>query len=117
MSYSRVTRIVANRCGETLPGTATHAVLVLGLFAAVQIADAALTAIGVSRYGLAAEGNPLIAFYMSNWGVAVGLAVAKSIALSSAIVLHLCAQHLIVALLTVLFVFGAVVPWAWALAL
>jgi hypothetical protein len=102
---------------QTLPGTGTRAILMLALFAAVQLADAVFTAVGVTRFGIAAEANPLIAYFMKTWGVGVGLALAESIALTAGRLLHLCAQHLIVAMLTVLFVFAAVIPWAWALAI
>jgi len=99
-----------------LPGTRTRAIVSLALFTAVQVADASMTAVGVRRFGLGAEGNPLVSFYIQTWGLAAGLMGAKLIAVAAGLVLHALSRHLELALLTVVFVFGAIVPWAWALA-
>jgi hypothetical protein len=110
-------RAIVSCCSRPLPGTATPAVVTLALFVGVQIADASLTAVGVSRFGVSAEANPLVAFYIGSLGLVRGLIVAKAIALAAGAMLHAYARHLIVVLLTVLVVFAAVVPWAWQLAL
>jgi hypothetical protein len=87
----------------------------LALFAAVQLADASLTVMGVDRFGIGAEANPLVSFYISLCGIP-GLVGVKAVAVAAGAVLHTCSQHLILAALTVFSVFAAVLPWAWALA-
>jgi hypothetical protein len=101
----------------TLPGSNTRAILAFALFAAVQVADAALTASGVSRFGMAIEANPLVASYIDVCGLIPGLCAAKALALSAGTVLHISARYFTLALLTVVFVFGALLPWALTLAL
>ena len=100
---------------RTLPGTPTHAILAFALFAAVQLADATLTAIGVSRFGVSAEANPLVASFISLCGPIAGLCAAKAVALAAGALLHAAARYLALVLLTVVFVFAALVPWAVAL--
>ena len=101
---------------RTLPGSRTRTILPFALFAAVQLADAALTANGVSRFGMSIEANPLVASYIDVWGLTAGLCAAKALAISAGAILHAAAQHLALALLTVIFVFAALVPWALTLA-
>jgi hypothetical protein len=100
----------------TLPGSNTRAILAFALFVAVQFADAALTASGVSRFGTAMEANPLVAAYINLCGLVPGLCAAKALALSAGTILHLSAQYFALVLLTVLFVFAALLPWAVTLA-
>lgn len=101
---------------RTLPGSRTRTILAFALFAAVQVADAALTASGVSRFGMSVEANPLVASYIDVWGLTAGLCAAKAMAISAGAILHAAAQHLVLVLLTLIFVFAALVPWAFALA-
>ena len=82
----------------------------------MQLADAALTINGVSRFGLSIEANPLVASYIDMYGLVTGLCAAKALALSAGAILHVTAQYLILALLTVVFVFAALVPWTLTLA-
>jgi hypothetical protein len=106
------------RCSlaRRLPGSQTRAVVLLALFAAVQLADASLTLAGVSEFGPGAEANPIVLFYINTWGLVGGLVGVKAVALASGVVLHAMSKHLALALLTVVFVFGALVPWSFALA-
>jgi hypothetical protein len=89
---------------------------VLALFAAIQVADGALTAIGIARFGLGAEGNPLLVLGAGVLSAGVTIVLAKAFAISCATLLHARAHHLTLALLTVFYVAGAIVPWAWVLA-
>jgi hypothetical protein len=98
-----------------LPGSQTRAIWVLALFAAIQVADGTLTAVGVARFGLSAEGNPVLALCFGVLSVGTTIALAKLFAISCATLLHLRSQHLPLALLTVLYVLGAIVPWTWVL--
>ena len=105
--------MLAQLVTKRLPNSETRAIWPLGLFAAVQVADAVLTFSGVQRFGVSAEANPLLSFYMATWGVGVTLISAKSIAITLAILLSLRSQDLILAVLTVIYVIGAIWPWAW----
>jgi hypothetical protein len=97
---------------QTLPGSTTRAISPVALFVAVQIADAFLTVAGVSRFGMAMEGNPVLLRSMMLLGPSTTLLGAKSIAVLCGGILYRCERHLILALLTIVYVFGAIVPWS-----
>jgi hypothetical protein len=99
----------------SLPGSKTPAITLLALFAAVQILDAILTWTGVARFGTDIEANPLLAASFAHFGPGATLGAAKLFAIACAMVLHLRSHYLILAVLTVLYVFGAIVPWSWML--
>ena len=94
-----------------LPGSETRALWTLALFVAIQLADGALTAAGIAQFGPTAEGNPLILLLAEGTGLAAALVVSKTLAVCCATVLHLYARHLTLAVLTLAYVVGAIVPW------
>jgi hypothetical protein len=98
-----------------LPGSNTPAVTLLALFMAVQVLDAALTWTGILRFGTAIEANPLLAASFAHFGAGATLGAAKLFAVACAVVLHVRSHYLILSVLTVLYVFGAIVPWSWTL--
>jgi hypothetical protein len=100
---------------QTLPGSSTRAISAVALFVAVQIADAFLTAAGVSRFGMPMEGNPVLLRSMMLLGPSATLWGAKSIAVLCGGILYRCERHLILTLLTIVYVFGAIVPWSMIL--
>lgn len=116
-NWSRFRAFMSQVLSRRLPGSSTHAIYAFALFAAVQLADGILTAHGIQRYGLAAEGNPLISLSMRTFGVTAALASWKLFALAAGAVLHLTEQHLALAFLTVVSVMAAAIPWAWILAI
>lgn len=95
----------------TLPGTTTRGIAAVALFTAVQAADGILTLAGVARFGPAIESNPLIAASIAALGAGATLSIAKVIAVLLATMLHGFRCHLVLALLTVFYVFVAVLPW------
>ncbi len=99
-----------------LSGSETRGIAILALFASVQLADAIWTAQGIARFGAGIEANPLLAFLVSTCGVAGALIAAKGVAIASGALLHATARDLALSVLTVAYVFGAIVPWAWTLA-
>jgi|SRR5712672_1215485 len=99
----------------TLPGSQTRAVWMLALFAAIQVADAAMTVSGVARFGAGIEGNPVLNFYATTLGIGVTLVAAKVFCIAAGTLLHLRAKHLALASLTLAYVLGAVLPWMWTL--
>jgi uncharacterized membrane protein len=84
---------------------------VIILFFLAQALDGALTYVGVSFLGRDMEGNPLLYWLMGAAGHVPALALAKLSAAGFGIVLHLASVHRAVALLTILYLSAAVVPW------
>jgi len=87
-----------------------NAVIVLFLLA--QAADGVMTYVGVSTMGLHIEANPLLATLMGWMGQGAGVAMAKAVACALGISLHLVGVHRVIAILTAIYMVGAVVPWA-----
>ena len=96
---------------STLPGTRTRALWTLALFAAIQLADGALTAAGIAQFGPHIEANPLIDLAAGAVGVGGAIVGAKVLAVFFGTVLYLQARHLALAVLTVGYVLAAIVPW------
>ncbi len=101
---------------ETLPGSGTRSISPVALFVAVQIADAFLTIAGVARFGPAMEGNPVLSRSMMLLGTGATLWGAKIFAVACGAVLHRLGRHVVLSLLTILYVFAAIVPWSLILA-
>jgi hypothetical protein len=99
-----------------LPGSQTRGIATLALFMGVQIADGVWTANGIARFGPGIEANPLLCFLLTTCGIAGALVSVKLIAILSGAFLYARSQILALSLLTVLYVFGAILPWAWTLA-
>jgi uncharacterized membrane protein len=90
---------------------------VIVLFFLSQALDGALTYVGVTVLGRDIEGNPLLHWLMGAAGYGPALALAKVSAAGFGIILHLASVHRAVALLTLLYISAAVVPWLTVLAL
>lgn len=88
----------------------------LVLFLCTQLLDGLLTYVGVAIVGVA-EGNPLIAHSMQHLGIGPSLTAAKLVAVGCALALHVLDFHRLLALLTLLYVSLAIVPWAFVLVL
>lgn len=80
-------------------------------FVVVQALDGAMSYVGVSLHGPDIEGNPLVGWYLAAFGPAVGFTVAKLFAITCGAVLYLTARYRWVAVLTLVYVVFAVVPW------
>jgi hypothetical protein len=100
---------------STLPGSNSRAIWALALFVAVQCADAIQTFSGMTQFGTAVEANPILAFYATAFGASTALIAAKAVAIVGGATLHVLAQHVILAALTVACVFAAIIPWALVL--
>ena len=85
---------------------------VIVLFLLAQAADGVMTYVGVATMGLHIEANPLLATLMGAVGQGAGVTLAKVIAGALGISLHLVGVHRVIAVLTAIYVVGAVVPWA-----
>lgn len=85
--------------------------LVLAVFIVLQIADGLITFQAVELFGLAAEGNPLLATWMVLVGTGPALLGAKFIACGCAAFLYQCGYHRVLAGLATIYVVLAVGPW------
>ena len=85
--------------------------LALALFLLAPACDGVLTYVGVRTFGMAAEGNPLVAWLMTVMGHGAGLAAAKVTAGGLGIALHLSDVHGAVAVLAGFYLVVAVGPW------
>jgi hypothetical protein len=85
--------------------------VVLLLFLAAQAFDGVFTYVAVGAYGLAAEGNALMATWMALVGPAPALFAAKILAAAGGILLYVRGVHRTLALLTMLYAVGAIAPW------
>lgn len=80
-------------------------------FVAAQAADGVLTYLGMLTFGLAIEGNPVVAWYATVLGPAQALVGAKLLSITCAGFLHLSSMHRAIGLLTIVCLLGAVWPW------
>ena len=80
-------------------------------FLLVQFLDGGFTYLGVSFWGVGIEANPLVSSAVAAAGLGAGLAAAKLVAIGCGILLHLRRVHNLVALLTVVYVAAAILPW------
>ncbi len=85
--------------------------LVIIAFLLSQALDGVLTYLGVTRFGLGLEANPLIGSALPVLGVSATVTAAKLVAAGLGILLHLRGVHAAVAALTALYLAAAVVPW------
>jgi hypothetical protein len=84
--------------------------VVLG-FLFVQFLDFLFTYDGVLVWGPGIEANPLVSSAVASIGLGAGLGATKLVAAGCGILLHLCRVHNMVAVLTVLYLAVAIVPW------
>src|SRR4029450_10732660 len=85
--------------------------VMLMLFLVAQAFDGLFTYTAVNAYGLHAEGNVLIATWMSLVGPAVALFGAKPVAGACGILLYVHNAHRTLTLLTAFYALGAIGPW------
>jgi hypothetical protein len=94
-----------------LPGKDSLAEAIWIAFVVVQALDGAMTFIGMDRFGVHIEANPLLVVYAQALGPALALAAAKLFAIGCGAALYLTAQHKTLAALALIYVFGAIGPW------
>jgi hypothetical protein len=80
-------------------------------FLVVQYLDGVYTYLGFSIWGLNIEANPLIRTAVAAVGPGTGLALAKLVAISLGMMLHLRRVHRVVAILTAIYLILSIVPW------
>jgi hypothetical protein len=82
------------------------------VFLLAQYLDGIFTYLGIARFGLAVEANPLIAALMSTVGGGPAIVIAKVVAIGLGMALHLGRVHRAVAFLAAFYFAAAVVPWS-----
>jgi len=85
--------------------------VVILVFLASQALDGVLTYLGVEQFGPMIEANPVVASLIGLIGHGPALASVKLLAASLGIALHLGRVHRVLALLTIFYLLGSVVPW------
>lgn len=99
-----------------LSKTQTRAAWALVFFAAIQVADGMMTVAGAAQYGTSIEANPLLFFLFGAVGTGVTIVGMKLFAIVCATLLHLREKYSALAILTVVYLFAAIVPWTVILA-
>jgi Domain of unknown function (DUF5658) len=85
--------------------------VVIVAFVLAQCLDGLFTYLGVSHWGLGAEGNPLVSSAVAVAGLGPGLVAVKLVAVGLGMSLHVCRVHNLLALLTAIYFGGAILPW------
>lgn len=85
--------------------------VVLLVFIVLQAADGLLTYAAVEQFGPAAEGNPILATWISITGSGPALFGAKAVAVACGMVLYVTGVHHVLAGLLAFHLFAAVMPW------
>jgi len=96
---------------QTLATRSRFGDAVIVLFLLAQAADGVMTYVGVTTLDVNIEANPLLASLMVMFGQGTAVAGAKLVAAGLGISLHLVGVHRILAILTGLYMVGAVLPW------
>jgi hypothetical protein len=89
--------------------------LVFAAFLLTQILDGIFTYAGVSLFGIAAEGNPILAYLMSSYGEIIALTAAKVVAALCGVALYVLGVDRLLAVLTLVYIGAALVPWTLVL--
>ena len=83
----------------------------LAIFIVFQLADGVFTYAAVDRFGLQAEGNPILATWIMIAGAWPAVFGAKLLAIACGGVLYAAGVHRVLAGLATLYFFAAVLPW------
>ena len=95
--------------------------LLLGCFLSLlQALDGMLTMLGVSRFGVGVEGNPLVRGLMEEFGHVPALTIIKCVAIGVVIALSYFATKLpwvnnAMGAVSCVYIFGAIIPWTYIL--
>ena len=85
--------------------------VLLIVFIGLQAIDGVLTYAAVERFGTVAEGNPILVTWILFAGLETALIGAKTVAVACGTVLYAAGVHHVLAGLSALYLFVAVVPW------
>lgn len=103
---------------DNMPATG---VIVIGtLLAIFQALDGLFTSIGVSRYGVEVEGNPLLRHLMEEFGAIEALTIVKLVAIGIVVILTFLARKVTwikgaMGAITCIYLLAAIIPWTYIL--
>jgi hypothetical protein len=86
-------------------------ILVLKIFLVAQVLDGALTYIGISQFGIEAEGNVLLSTLIHAWGVGPALVTAKLFSSACGVMLFAVSVYRVLAAVAGACIGFAVIPW------
>lgn len=97
-----------------------EALLFGSLLCVLQALDGFLTTMGVHRFGVEVEANPVIRYLMISLGEIPALALIKMLALSAIIILMFMAQRVnwiskAMGIVAALYIVVAILPWTYIL--
>ena len=110
----------SNFCAATPLPSQRSTMFVAVLLIVLQALDGILTSVGVSRFGIAAEGNPLLRNLMEEFGHVAILSVVKFLAILFVIAHSYYAQrqawvHRAMGAISCIYIFTAILPWTYIL--
>jgi hypothetical protein len=82
------------------------------LFTLSQLCDGLFTYNGIRLFGAGIEANPLVGWYVASFGPGPAIIGAKTFAVACGAALHITASYRTVAVLTLVYLAGAIWPWA-----
>lgn len=85
---------------------------ILIAFVLTQFLDGAFTFLAVQRFGIGAEGNPILVTWMVLTGHETAIVGAKVLAVFCGVVLYLAEVHIVLTGLTFLYLLAGIWPWA-----
>jgi len=119
--YSSLERYSVRPCGtlDTVSKQTTVAILATTL-CLFQVLDGLMTSIGVARFGVEVEGNPLIRTLMIEFGSDMALGVVKFLSILIVIALAYFAPRVswikgAMGAVTGFYLFAAIIPWTYIL--
>ena len=85
--------------------------VIVTCFITVQLLDWMATCNGIILFGTSIESNPLLRFLMERYDIILVLTTVKLFATLAGSLLHFVQRHMIVAFLTLFYLFFAIFPW------
>jgi len=114
-------QVILGGGSDSLLHSTSNVVWIGSLIIFLQLLDGALTAIGISVYGIYAEGNPILRSLMSLIGFIPAIVLTKAICVGFTV--YLCSQakgmhwvSLALRCVAILYAFIAIIPWTLILA-
>lgn len=97
-----------------------EAIIFGSLLCVLQALDGYLTSLGVNRFGIEIEANPIIRYLMFSIGEIPALALIKSMAFVAIVILMFLAHRLnwiprVMGVVATLYLFVAILPWTYIL--
>ena len=122
VTFEDINVAVEKQCaaGFSRQAQANSALLLGFILCSLQALDGILTSMGVSRFGTAIEGNPLIRTLMEEFGHVTALGLVKFCAILVVIALTCFAKRLpwvnnAMGAISCIYVFAAIIPWTYIL--